>query len=586
MSIDLDRERLLQVNKLEKMQQNLKATDMIPVYRWVRDKKYNYIDHFFLCALIPPDRVERMLSDTSVDNFEADALSGMPSAFENVSENGEKQIQYSRYGVENGFEPLVIHRSFTGMIKDYYEISEEFRHFHDLYHDKETDEYIKINSEGNKEIVAVVKPDEVMIRLKEIRQFLAVKEMYLSILFEFNENSEYSVQELELSKVKTSEVVGLDKLTTQPDPSAIFGKFQRMDLLCWTYSHVDTPGLEPQSSSRLRGRKLIKPLPKSKSGFGDFAEKSEHYAEFIVDIDDNGDEVCQTCNPYKLNDFPIRIPDPTWSLNPVHFRKQVLDKYYNEPSKYSVEDSIVRCHSLWSMKIDNHDPDKVCVILKDLHDLPYREQQYWVSYNIPPVGGVSETFYRRMVNGEWASSDQPDILFKQSYEKLRKACDECLGWQLLKPLKTGDEYRLHHMRIPTVEEESHFKGLVSDLSSILIERLNEKSLKDLIPVNNRKEIKRGINLLEYVLESRNIKDIEKHIIFLRSLWDLRTTRSSAHPELLNKKEYERAAAYFNLENLNRKEAFANILGEAVELLDFLNSVVRSGVLNLQNSGIH
>ena len=142
------------------------------------------------------------------------------------------------------------------------------------------------------------------------------------------------------------------------------------------------------------------------------------------------------------------------------------------------------------------------------------------------------------------------------------------------------------MRIPTVEEESHFKGLVTDLASILIERLNEKSLKDLIPVNNRKEIKRGINLLEYVLDSRNIKDIKKHIIFLRSLWDLRTTRSSAHPEILGKKEYERAAAYFDLDNLNRKEAFTKILGEAVELLDFLNSVVHSGILNFQNSENH
>lgn len=585
MSIDLDRERLLQVNKLEQIRRNPKATDMIPVYRWVRDEKYNYTEHFFLCALIPPNQVERMLSDTSVDNFEADALYGMPSAFESVTENGKREIRYHRYGVENGFEPLVIHRSFPGM-KSYYEISEEFRHFHDLYHDKETDEYIKIDSDGNKEIVAVVKPDDIKIRLKEIRQFLAVKEMYLSILFEFNEYSDYSVQELELSKVKTSKVVGLSEHKSQPDPSAVFGDFQSEDLLCWTYSHVDTPGLEPQSGSRLRGRKLIKPLPKSKSGFGDFAEKSERYAEFIVDIDDNGDEVLQTCNPYKLNDFPIKIPDPAWSLNPVHFRKQVLEKYYNEPSKYSVEDSIIRCHSFWSMKIDNHDPDKVCVILKDLHHLPYREQQYWVSYNILPEGGVSETFFRRTVKGEWASSDQPDILFKRSYERLQKACDEYLGWQLLKPLKHGDEYRLHHMRIPTVEEESHFKGLVSDLSSILIERLNEKSLKDLIPVNNRKEIKRGINLLEYVLDSRNIKDTEKHIIFLRSLWDLRTTRSSAHPEILDKKEYERAAAYFALENLNRREAFAKILGEAVELLDFLSSVVRSGILNPQNSENH
>lgn len=414
MSIYSDQKRLLQINKLERIRQNPKATDMISVYRWVRDEKYNYIANFFLCALIPPDQVERMLSDTSVHNYESDALYGMPSAFESVTEDGQKEIRYYRYGYENGFEPLVICRSFPEGMENYCEISEEFRHFHDLYHNRETDEYIKIDSNGRKEVIAAIKPDEVKIRLKEIRQFLAIKEMHLSILFEFNEWSEHSVQELELNKVKDSEIVGLNKPYSLSYPSEIFGEFQRTESLCWTYSHVDTPSLEYQSDSRLRGRKLIEPLPKLKSGFGDYAEQTEQYAEFIVNVDDNGGEVWQTCNPYELNDFPIKDPDPAWSLNPVHFDKQVLEKYYNEPSKYSVEDSILRFGISWSLKIDNNDPNKVCVFLKDLHHLPYKEQQYWVSFCIPPEGDVSKTFFMHNIKGEWMDSDQQDILFNQN----------------------------------------------------------------------------------------------------------------------------------------------------------------------------
>ena len=82
------------------------------------------------------------------------------------------------------------------MEENYVEISEEFRFFHSLYHDKETDKYIKIDDAGHKHEVVIVKPNEVQIRLKEIRQFLAVKEMYLSLLFEFNEYSRYSLEEL------------------------------------------------------------------------------------------------------------------------------------------------------------------------------------------------------------------------------------------------------------------------------------------------------------------------------------------------------------------------------------------------------
>ena len=259
--------------------------------------------------------------------------------------------------------------------------------------------------------------------------------------------------------------------------------------------------------------KIVQSLVKI-SGFGDFAEGPK-YVEFIVDVDDDGDEVRYTCNPYKLKRVSGENPDAPWDLTPVHFRKQVLDRYYNEPDKYTVKDSRMEC-GMWGLKIDNHDFDKVCVLLRDLGiSLPYAEQLHWQAHNIPPEGGVSETFYRRMVLGEWADSDQPDLLFKQSYDELQRVCDECLGWQLLKSLGSGDEYRLKRLRVPTVDEESHFKDSVLDLANLLIERLNEKRLEDLIPVKAREEIKRGIHRLEYVLDSRKVKGAEKHIIFLQ-----------------------------------------------------------------------
>ena len=565
MSIDQDRERLAQKRNLDWITRDPKATGMVTVYRRMGSPR----DYFIFSALIPPDQIECILSDGHISSGDPENMDGMPAAY---APSGESQIKYFRWGVDEdiyGSEPLVICRQFSEVKENYIEISEEFRLFHNLYHDRKTDMYIKIDDAGTEKKVIIVKPNEVQIRLQEIRQFLAIKEMYLSMLFEFDEYSTYSLQELGLSETKQSE-------------------FTRQDLMfCRHHYYAVSASLSSfssyqgfRSASRLRGRSLIKPLPKSKSGFGDFAVERKQYAEFIVDVDDDGDKIYHTCDPDKLDDFPGENSEVAWKLTRVHFHKQVLDKYHNEPSKYSVEDSIVRCSSLWSMRIDNHDPEKVCVFLDDLGiSLPHAEQLHWQAHNIPPEGGVSETFYRRMVLGEWADSDQPDLLFKQGYEQLRKACDEHLGWQLLKPLGSGDEYRLKRLRVPTVDEESHFKGLVSDLSSLLIERLNEKRLKGLIPANKRKEIKRGINVLEYVLDSQKVKGTEKHIIFLRCLWDLRTTRSSAHPEILNKKEYERASAHFDLENLDRQEAFAKILEEAVQFLDFLISTVRSGKLS-------
>ncbi|RKU22123.1 hypothetical protein C6500_04900 [Candidatus Poribacteria bacterium] len=558
MSIDQDRERLAQKRNLDWIQRDLKATHIVTVCRPNLGKIRS--DYFILGGLIPYNLAEEVLSGEHISDV-IENVWAEPAAY---APPGESEIKYFRWGVDEnvyGSEPLVIGRQFSKMKEDYLEISEEFRLFHNLYHDRKTDTYIKIDDAGNETTVVIVKPDEVQIRLKEIRQFLAIKEMYLSLLFEFNEYSEYSVEELGPSEFEQ------------------YG-FRRKGAMCWTYNRWDIPVQNFQSISSLRGRKLIEPLPKSKSGFGDFAEDPK-YTEFIVGVDENGDEVFYTCNPYKLKRISGENPDAPWDFTPVHFRKQVLDRYYNEPNKYNVKDSRVEC-GMWGMKIDNHNSDKVCVMLRDLGSLPYTEQLHWKSHNIPPEGGVSETFYRRMVKGERANSNQPDILFKQSYEQLQKACDEYLDWQLLKPLSSGDEYRLRRLRIPTVDEESHFKDLVLDLANLLIERLNERCLENLIPVKAREEVKRGINRLEYVLDSRKVKGAEKHITFLRCLWDLRNTRGGSHPEFLDDSRYKRASAHFNLENLNRQEAFAKILREAVEFLDFLIAVVRSGKLDDKN----
>ena len=420
MSIVADQERLLQKHNLEWIGRKLKATDMVTVYR--RNSMVVRNDYFILSGLISLEQVEQVLSDTKIDSMKIESSGSMPDTFDCEAKDGKTQIKYLRYGNENGVEPLVIRRSFSGIREDYYEISEEFRHFHDLYHDRKTDKYIKIDNAGDEETVAIVTHDEVQIRLKEIRQFLAIKEMHLSMLFEFNEYSTYPVEELGLNEIKQRE-------------------FKREGLMCWTYDRWNIPVQKFQSISRLRGRKLIEPLPKSKSGFGVFAEEPK-YVEFIVDVDENGDEVYHTCDPYKLDDHPGENSDAAWKYNIVHFRKQVLDKYsIGEPSKYYVKNSMVGC-KMWSMKIDDDHRDKICVLLKELCNLPYSEQIYWKSYNIPPEGSVSESFYRRMVQGEWVNSSQPDILFKQSYEQLQKVCDEYLDWQLLKPLSPEDDYQL------------------------------------------------------------------------------------------------------------------------------------------------
>ena len=558
MCIDKDRERLLQDHNLEWITRDLKATDMVTVYRWVGNSQ----DYFILCALIPPNQVEHVLSENNISSGAPENMDGMPKAFNDDIKGRKKQVIYLRYGNEDGFEPLIICHSFGGIREDYNEMSEEFCLFHNLYHDRKTGTYIKIDEAGNEKTVAIVKPNEVQIRLKEIRQFLAVKEMYLSMLFEFNEYSRYSLEELGLGDVER--------------------EFKSEGLMYWRHDYCgETRYKGFRSDSRLRGRRLIKPLPKSKSGFRDFTEEPK-YVEFIVDVDENGDEVYYACDPGRLKKVSGENPDAPWDITPVHFRKQVLDKYYSEPNKYTIRDSRVSC-GLWGMKIDNHDPDKVCVMLRDLGiSLPYTEQLHWRANNIPPEGGMSKTFFERNVEGKWVSSDQPDILFKQSYEQLQKACDEYLDWRLLKPLGSGDEYRFRRLRVPVNDEQCHFDDLVQDLQTILIESINVKGLKKLLPEAKKADLKNkgSIKILREVFNFRSVGDADHRVSFLQKLQALRS-EGSGHRK---GRGYQKIANYFEVDSFGQREAFAEILKRALDTVDFFTSIVRSGKLGDKNEG--
>ena len=183
MSVEQERSRLEQAKTLAKLRRDISPAEMLTVYQ---DRQDDVRSHGIYCALIPSKQIDEVLDVTEWDLLPDD---GLP-----YWEGDDRKIDYQRYGNEKGIEPLVICREFHGIRENYLEISEEFRLFHNLYHDSKSDQYIKIDDGGNEQIVAVVKPDLVKIRLKEIRHFLAIKEMHLSIQFDCRERSEYTLE--------------------------------------------------------------------------------------------------------------------------------------------------------------------------------------------------------------------------------------------------------------------------------------------------------------------------------------------------------------------------------------------------------
>jgi hypothetical protein len=547
MSMEQECKRLSQEAMLESLTRNLQLTDMLPVYYSNTTGPHS---HGIYCALVPSDRVDEVLSTLTWDLSHGGGVPG--SAV--YHDDGDERVEYLRFGDDDGIEPLVIDRVFHGMREDYKEISEEFRLFHRLYHDRKTDRYLKFDDDGSETVVVVVEDDRVLIRVKEIRQFLAIRDMHLSIQFDCREHSNHTLKELELDEG---------------------GQERRDGLAAWGHFYGDLHGIgEHCAFSRLLGKRLVEPLPKSKSGLWGFEEKADKkYVEFIIGLDEYGDEETYTSNPGALANFFGANPEAPNYLTPVHFRKQVLDKYFQQPSKYTVEDSMLWCGSLWSMQIDNHHEDKVRAWLGDLgRDLPFQEQLHWRSFNIHPQGGVSETYFRRQILAQFADSERPEHLFVNRYAQLQRDCSEYLGWQILLPLDAGDAYFIKSVRIPASDEQRDFDELVLGLTKLLIDSLNEKELNKLIPEADRPNLKGSISRLEAALKASNEEGYESQIAFLRKLQNLRSS-SSAHRKGSN---YRKIANDFGVDDQSLSAVFAGILGQALGFVEFLTTIVREG----------
>jgi hypothetical protein len=304
---------------------------------------------------------------------------------------------------------------------------------------------------------------------------------------------------------------------------------------------------------------LFQPFTKEQSAFWGYEKKKEkEYVDFIVGIKSDGNE--------KLKSSKAQ-PD---YLVPVHFRKQVLDKYYQQSCKYSVEDGYLRCGGLWGMQMDNHHKDKVIAWLGDLgRDLPYKEQLHWKSYNIPPAGRCSQTFFKRQILAEFADSDNPEHIFKSHYAELSNICKANLGWPLLLPLVKGDAHYLRSVRIPSSNEQKDFDDLVLALSKILIDSLNENEILKLIPASEHSETTGSIRRLEKMLVVRKINNYEDHIEFLRNLQSLRSS-GTAHRKGW---EYEKLSNEMGLGGDTLQRDFETILIKSIRFLEYLISIV-------------
>ncbi|MFH0702231.1 MAG: hypothetical protein V2B14_01665 [bacterium] len=510
--IDKEKDYILQVNLKNYFENEMGKETWLTVYE---DKKGE--DFGIYCCLIPNERINISLSYA-----------------EWVTE----------FGNDEDIELLVICRNWHGVKESYNEISEEFRFFHNLYFDGKNNKYIKIDEDGNEDDAIIFENDCIKIKLLYIRQFLAIKENVLLIQIDSVYSSKYSLEELSLNKKNE------DYKTND-------------DIYYYTFWLKELSLGEDKTVSRLLGKKVIYPLPKEKSGIYPYNKKERKYLDFIIGIDESGQEITYNCNPDNLaNNFGANKGAPNY-LTPVFFKKEVLTKYYSYPEKYTVKDSNIRCGGLWDLRIDNNHLEYVNVYLGDLGKyISSNEQLYWKSFNIASDSNISNTRFKRDVSAEWVDPERADLCFKSILNVFQEKWEKKYEWNFFKPLTEEDAYRYSSLRIPLNNSQLEFDGQIGNLAIIIIDSLNIKEINKYI--NPSKEDK-GIDRLEQFFVKKDFKGYKEHIDFLRNLQSLRST-GVAHRKGEN---YEKIVKIFKIDENDLQKVFEDILIKAISFIKYL-----------------
>ncbi len=512
----------------EYMKKSLGKSAWVPVYEYFTDE---HTVRGFFCALLPPEQVDKSLRSY---DWDLHIGSGMPGHV--IYGTDDNNYRYYRFGDDTGIEPFVYSRSAHGMKPEFIEISEEFRHYFNLFPAENGNKLVAVDDSGDDvDVVRGLQSDKVEVSLQYLKKYLATKDMVLAVFFDIDAfDDDRSFKELGIEAFKVEQ------------------KGDDYAYLCVSAE----PGLTGghKAFTRLLGKKIIRGSSNYKPKLN---EREEEYEDFIIGTDDDGKPVSHTSDEDKLGNYFGKNPDAPHFLQPVFFSREVLNRYYDDP-RFEVEDGNLSCGGLWGLRMDNDHEKYVVVALGDLGHMPYKHQLHWKHYNVLPDGTYSDTAIARGFKAEFADAQRPDLVFKAQYRLFMDEWPQDHGWELLLPLDEKDMHHFNALHIPKADNQREFDEQVQGIAKLLIDSLNAKGLQALPQVTSDKGTLAMLEEWVTAVQPELVADVK----FLRKLQDLRSS-GSAHRKGRN---YTAAAKYFDIETIGLEKAFENILQQAAEVL--------------------
>lgn len=449
------------------------------------------------CAFSDPARREKALSDPGWDLLITD---GRPSFAQSIRDQ-EYETWFDRGPFFGNVEPLILARSFDDVVPSYREVSQEFRLFHNLYWDPVGQQYSFVKEDGSTAPAIRFDDNRVLVRTRLIRQFQAARQLDFLSFYEtvdFYDTLPEDVQEFRWDDEATSAAL-----------------------------YVGGHRINGKHFTRFCATRLVPAPPVEDCGVPPFDEVDPSaFPEFVVDIDEDGNDVFFTCDPDRLANYFGKNPESPHYLAMVNFRRDVLQKYYENPDLYTVEDGHISCAGLWLLRIDNHSEDYIRVFLGDIgRDLPRSEREYWKTFNVQPEGSMSATMHRRAFLGEWAAAGSPDLEFRSMYRQLGPKSRQKLGWPLFLNPEAGDASLLRRIRVPLNDSQPEVEGAISIVVKLLVDSINEKEVSRNLDSKIANE--KGISKLDRFLRALHYPEADRDIALLRSLQEIRS-RGVAH----------------------------------------------------------
>ena len=392
-----------------------------------------------------------------------------------------------------------------------------------------------VSDDGSKELVVRFIDEKVEIRTPILRRYQAARQLDLVLFTDSTVCTQCFVPIKTLNSLSFQEIIddnlGRISMDVYPSISQNFENHSRLFVKC-----------------------ILPPPPREKCGIWPFKSEQE-YPEFIIGEDEDGTPIKYTCNPNEL-DRPLR-------LTPVYFKKDVLQRYYDDSDLYSVSSSSLQCAQKWRVDIDNNNVSFVSVFLGDIgRRIPSSHWQHWLSHNISPIYSMSRPNMLRAFCNMPVDDDGLEYLFKHKYSELQKEWEQSWGWRLHREPAKQDAGAIKRLRVPLNETEVEFKQQLLNLAVVLVEFLNEKCIVKQCP--EAKDEKGGISKLEYFLKHYSYPHVERDISVLRTVQSMRS-RIAVHASGSNGQKYLD-------EQLNGKttqEYFVFLLEKVVTMLDSL-----------------